>query len=167
MSDEQNNQQAAQAAPVSVNGQYIKDLSFEVPGAPQIFTELNKGAPEIPINVDIRAQPLGQNLYEVALHFNIESKVQGKTVFIVELAYAGVFTLNVPQEHLQPMLLIECPRLIFPFARNIIADITREGGFPPLMMQPIDFLALFRQRVEQAQAEAAAAEGQPGNGAGA
>ncbi|MBY0430168.1 MAG: protein-export chaperone SecB [Rhodospirillales bacterium] len=131
-----------------INGQYIKDLSFEVPNAPQIFGELNKGAPDIPINVDIQVNKFPNNVFEVVLHLQIDSKLGDARCFLVELAYAGVFTVNVAQEHLQPMLFIECPRMLFPFARAIIADMTREGGFPPLMMQPIDFSVMYRQRME-------------------
>ncbi|HTH16963.1 MAG TPA: protein-export chaperone SecB [Magnetospirillum sp.] len=139
-----------------VNGQYVKDLSFEVPGAPGIYMEMQGQAPNIPIHVDINASKLGDNSYEVVLHLKVEARLEdNRPVFIVELAYGGIFTLNIPAEHLQPMLLIECPRLLFPFARNIIADTTRDGGFPPLMIQPIDFVQLFRARMEAAQAEAA------------
>lgn len=147
MSEEQN------LPPIQVNAQYIKDLSFEVPGAPAVFVELQNGQPEIAVQVNLNAQPLGENLFEVVLQMNIDAKLNGKPAFIAELAYGGVFTLNVPEEHVQPMLLIECPRLLFPFARNIIADVTRDGGFPPMLLQPIDFVALFRQRLEEVEAE--------------
>ncbi|MGE5548134.1 MAG: protein-export chaperone SecB [Solirubrobacterales bacterium] len=140
--------------PMVVNGQYIKDLSFEVPGAPAIFGEMSGQSPEIPIHVDIDAQPLNDNVYEVVLHIKVEAKLPEKPVFIVELAYGGIFTLNVAPEHVQPMLLVECPRMLFPFARTIIADMTRDGGFPPLMIQPIDFVQLYRSRMEQSSHEA-------------
>jgi preprotein translocase subunit SecB len=134
---------------LQVNAQYIKDLSFEVPGAPAIYAELAAGSPEITVRVDLAAQPLGQNIFEVVLQLAIDAKLKERTAFIAELSYAGVFSLNVPEEHLQPILLIECPRLLFPFARNIIADVTRDGGFPPMMLQPIDFISLYRSRMEQ------------------
>lgn len=146
------NNEAAQPALV-VNGQYIKDLSFEVPGAPGIYGEMQGRNPEIAIHVDINAGGLRDSVFEVVLHLKVEAKDEAKTVFIAELAYGGVFTLNVPQEHLQAMLLIECPRMLFPFARAIIADMTRDGGFPPLMIQPIDFVQLFRSRMEAAAQE--------------
>lgn len=139
--------------PLVVNGQYVKDLSFEVPGAPGIYGEMQGGNNDIAIHVDINATPLKDNVFEVVLHLKVDAKAGEKAVFIAELAYGGVFTINVPQEHLQAMALIECPRLLFPFARQIIADITRDGGFPPLMIQPIDFVQLFRSRMEQAAAE--------------
>lgn len=145
--------------PLTVNGQYIKDLSFEVPGAPMIFHEMQGQNPEIPIHVDIDANKLGDNAYEVVLHLRVEASLpDSKPVFIAELAYAGVFILNVPEEHVQAVLLVECPRLLFPFARNLIADLTRDGGFPPLMIQPLDFVQLYRSRLEQVAAEEGAAE---------
>jgi preprotein translocase subunit SecB len=145
--------------PLIINGQYIKDLSFEIPGAPTIYTEMQGQNPDIPIHVDITASGLRENTFEVVLHLKIDATLpDGKPVFLVELAYGGIFTINVAPEHVQAMLLIECPRMMFPFARNIIADLTRDGGFPPLMIQPIDFVQLFRARVEAAQAEAAQAD---------
>lgn len=136
--------------PMVINGQYVKDLSFEVPGAPGIFGEMQGQNPSIPIHVDINADALNENTYEVVLHLKVEARLaDNRPVFVAELAYGGIFTLNVPQEHVQPMLLIECPRLLFPFARSIIADMTRDGGFPPLLIQPIDFMQLYRSRVEQ------------------
>ena len=139
----------AKLPPMVINGQYVKDLSFEVPGAPAIYSEMQGQNPNIPIHVDINAQPLNDNTFEVVLHLKVEARLEDdRAVFVAELAYAGIFTLNVAPEHVQPMLLIECPRMLFPFARNIIADMTREGGFPPLMIQPIDFMQLFRSRAE-------------------
>lgn len=135
--------------PLQVNAQYIKDLSFEVPGAPGIYGELAGSSPDISVRVDLNAEPLQENVFEVVLQLAVEAKVKDRTAFIVDLSYGGVFTLNLPQEHVQPVLLIECPRLLFPFARNIVADVTRDGGFPPMMLQPIDFVALFRTRMEQ------------------
>ncbi len=140
-------------APLIVNGQYIKDLSFEVPGAPAIFSQLTS-PPEIPISVDIRVNRLGENVYEVVLHLKVEASMGDKPVFIAELDYGGVFTVNVPEEHIEPLLTIEAARLLFPFARNIIADVTRDGGLPPLMLQPVDFVGIYRQRAEARAAEA-------------
>jgi preprotein translocase subunit SecB len=148
--------EAGSASPIQVSAQYIKDLSFEVPGAPAVFAELAGAQPELTVRVDLNAVPLGGNAFEVTLILNADAKVGEKVAFIVELTYAGVFLLNVPEEHLQPVLLIEAPRLLFPFARMIIANVTSDGGLPPLMLQPIDFAALFRSRMEQfAQSEAA------------
>lgn len=135
--------------PIQVNAQYIKDLSFEVPGAPQIFVDLAGTQPELTVRVDLNAQPMGGNVFEVSLQLSADAKVNDRVAFIIELTYAGMFSLNVPEEHLQPILLIEAPRLLFPFARAIIAEVTSGGGLPPLMMQPIDFAALYRARLEQ------------------
>lgn len=135
--------------PIQVNAQYIKDLSFEVPGAPQVFVDLAGSQPELSVRVDLNAQPTGGNTFEVSLQLAVDAKVNDKVAFIIELTYGGLFTLNVPEEHLQPVLLIEAPRLLFPFARAVIADVTSGGGLPPLMLQPIDFAALYRSRLEQ------------------
>ncbi|MBK1663216.1 protein-export chaperone SecB [Rhodospirillum rubrum] len=145
----------ADQAPLIINGQYIKDLSFEVPNAPRIFAELD-GQPEVPINVDVTATPVGERFFEVSLKFRIEGRIKGKVAFIAELDYCAVATVNLPDEHIHPVLLIEVPRLMFPFARNILADLTRDGGFPPLMIQPLDFAAMYRNRVQAAQSQATA-----------
>jgi len=164
MSDNSGNGgETAQQAPLAVNGQYIKDLSFESPNAPGILAELQNQQPDVNVNVDVQAAKLeGQpanNMYEVILDVRAELKLGEKTGFIVELKYAGVFTINVPEEHLSAMLLIECPRILFPFARNILADATRDGGFVPLLLQPIDFAAMYQanlaQQVKQADADVA------------
>jgi preprotein translocase subunit SecB len=139
---------AGSLLPIQVNAQYVKDLSFEVPGAPAVFTELAGATPELAVRVDLNATPLGSNTFEVTLILAADAKVGEKIGFIVELTYAGIFTLNVPEEHVQPILLIEAPRLLFPFARSIIANVTSEGGLPPLMLQPIDFASLYRARME-------------------
>ena len=147
-----------QQAPLTVNAQYIKDLSFEIPGAPAIFGELAQAAPELNVQVGIDTQHLGETVYEAALRMTVEAKIKDKVAFICDLTYAGIFTLVLPQEHVQPVLMVECPRLLFPFCRSIIADATREGGFPPVLLQPLDFLELYRQRMQ------AAANEQPADG---
>lgn len=162
-----NPQQGAQPGqpPLVVNIQYVKDLSFEVPGAPQIFTQL-KTQPQVNINLDVQARRVqeGQNVFEVSIMIRAEAHEpvgQGgngqaapapATVFVAELTYAGVFTLSgLPDNALEPVLLVECPRILFPFARNILADVTRDGGFPPVLLQPIDFVALWQSRRQQQQ----------------
>jgi len=137
------------APALKIIGQYTKDLSFEIPNAPQVFLESQGDAPEIPIQVDVAAAGVGPNLYEVILRLRVEARTGEKKLFIVELDYAGLFALNLPEEQIAPCLLIECPRLLFPFARAIIADVTRDGGFPPLVLQPLDFVALYRTRLEE------------------
>lgn len=144
--------------PLTVNAQYIKDLSFEAPTTPGIFGILAEKNPDISINVDVNAQPLNNNIFEVVLVMKAECKAEDKTAFILELVYGGVFTLNVPEEHQSAMLLIECPRLLFPYARNIISDVTRDGGFPPLMLGPVDFVAMYQNQLQEQMAAGNAAE---------
>jgi preprotein translocase subunit SecB len=132
-----------------VNAQYIKDLSFENPRAPHSLRQ-QAAQPAVDINVDVKAQNLGQDMFEVVLTINASAKVQNESLFLVELTYGAVVTVrNVPQEMLSPVILIETPRLMFPFARNIIAETTRDGGFPPLMINPIDFAELLRRNAAQ------------------
>ncbi len=146
--------------PLVVNIQYVKDLSLEVPGAPAIYTQL-RTAPRVDINLDVQARRIvdGQDQFEVVLAIRADAKMPAETgetelqVFVAELAYGGVFTLTgIPEESIEPVLLVECPRLLFPFARNILSEVTREGGFPPVLLQPIDFVALWQSRRGQAQA---------------
>jgi preprotein translocase subunit SecB len=136
----------SQVPPISINTQYVKDLSFENPNAPQSLVP-QTAQPNIDVNVNVQARGLGPNVYEVVLSITCTAKHEQMTAFIVEVAYAGVFTFTgVPTEHLHPILLIECPRLLFPFARALVANATRDGGFLPLMIQPIDFLELYRRQ---------------------
>lgn len=140
-----------EAPRLMIQTQFIKDMSFENPQAP-LSPEQNKQRPEIAVRVDVRAEPMNDGHFEVVLQLNVEAKTDDKTIFVLELAYGGVFALvNIPKESLQPLLLVECPRILFPFARRIVADATRDGGFPPLMIDPIDFVTLYRRRQQQAQ----------------
>ncbi len=157
----------AQAPRLSIVAQYVKDLSFENPRAPAGIQGNER--PEIQIKVDSRGRQLEAERFEVELVINVEAKSGGEPLFVCELTYGGVFMIaNVPQDAVQPVLMIECPRLLFPFARRVIADATRDGGFPPLMIDPIDFVALYRRRVAEAQAQAqaggAATAGNPPTG---
>jgi preprotein translocase subunit SecB len=145
---------AEQGSPITVNAQYTKDLSFEVPSAPQVFSEMQKNQPDININIEVNARPLGEKTFEVELSIKASCTVGEMTGFILELLYAGVFTLNVPDEHRQAILLIECPRLLFPYARNILSDATRDGGFPPVMLGQVDFVAMYQNQLKTAQANA-------------
>jgi preprotein translocase subunit SecB len=154
--------------PLVVNIQYVKDLSFEVPGAPQIYSQL-RAQPQVNINLDVQARRVqdGQNVFEVSIMIRAEAHEAAApggngqaaaavppTVFVAELTYAGVFTLSgLPDNAIEPVLLVECPRMLFPFARNILADVTRDGGFPPVLLQPIDFVALWQARRAQAQTQ--------------
>lgn len=134
-------------------GQYLKDLSFENPNAPASLNPEGEG-PNIDISVNVNANVLGDNTYEVELAIQAKATRGDDTVFAAELLYAGVFQIeNFPEENLQPMILIECPRMLFPFARQILAAATRDGGFPPLLLDPIDFAGLFQQKVAEAAQE--------------
>jgi preprotein translocase subunit SecB len=142
---------ADQSPRMTIMSQYVRDLSFENPRAP-LSLQSSQDRPEIQIQVDVRARHMEAERYEVMLQLHAEAKVSDNIVFIVELTYGGIFgLLNVPQDSLQPLLLIECPRLLFPFARRVVADATRDGGFPPLLIDPIDFVTLYRRRQLQAQ----------------
>lgn len=166
---------AAPAAPqnpqMAVLAQYLQDLSFE---SPSPLTNLQmEERPAIQVDVDVQARKLNDEQYEVKLIVNVEAKKKDseEVAFVVESVYCGIFLIrNVPENHMEGFLIVECARLLFPFARSIIANATRDGSFPPLMLDPIDFLGLFQKKqqeraaaqaqVEQAQAEA---EGQPVN----
>ncbi|WP_421784564.1 protein-export chaperone SecB [Hyphobacterium sp.] len=141
--------------------QYVKDLSFENPGAPATL-RANQAQPSIDINIDVQARGVEDNTYEVTIMMSAQAKREDDTTFICELAYGGLFELlNFDDAARQPMLLVECPRLLFPYARRVFADATRDGGFPPLMLEPIDFAGLYRQQlVRQQQAGAAAKDGE-------
>lgn len=137
----ENNPQPA----IMINTQYIKDLSLEIPHAPEIFRELTE-APNVNIHVDVDAQLMHDNFYNVSLSVKMDGDIKDKKLFILELVYAAVVSLNVPQEHLEPVLLIEIPRLTFPFARSVITNCLVEGGLPPFMINPIDFVSMYNQR---------------------
>jgi preprotein translocase subunit SecB len=156
--------EAPPAPPLVINVQFIKDLSFEVPGAPMIYSTL-KTQPRVDINLDVQARRVqeGQNVFEVTLAIRAEASeattnggtASGPRVFLAELSYSGIFTLNgVPDSSVEPLLLVECPRILFPFARSILADVTRDGGFTPVLLQPIDFLSLWQARRQAAAAAA-------------
>ena len=136
-----------------INAQYIKDLSFENPRAPQSLMQ-QATPPSVEINIDVKAQTVGPENYEVVLTMKASAKAQNDTLFLAELSYGAVVTVrNVPQAMMGHVLLVETPRLMFPFARNIIAETTRDGGFPPLMINPVDFAELLRRNTAAAGAE--------------
>lgn len=144
-----------QGAPLSIRGQYIRDLSFEIPKAPESISGLTK-APNVDIQIEVSVRDLQADTYEVTLAIRCEAKAETESVFILELSYAGVFTLTgIPQEHLKPALYIECPRYLFPFARSVIASLTQESSLPPMLINPIDFASLYRARYQEAQKGAA------------
>jgi preprotein translocase subunit SecB len=138
---------------VGILAQYVKDLSFENPNAPAVFQW--QGQPQMDVQVNIGVTGVGQDVHEVVLKIEVEAKGDQGVAFRVETLYAGLFALrNIPEEQLQPFLLAEAPRLLFPFARRIIADTVIDGGFPPLLLDPIDFAGLYMQSAAQQQAEA-------------
>ena len=147
---------ASNSAPqLMVLAQYTKDLSFENPNAPGSLQQTTQ--PQINISVNVVTSPLSDTDIEVTLRLEGKAETAGSVMFNIELQYAGVFRIqNVPQEQVQPLVLIECPRLLFPFAREIIATSVRNGGFPPLMLDPIDFVSLYQQRLAQQTPEATA-----------
>jgi preprotein translocase subunit SecB len=137
-----------------VNVQYVKDLSFENPRAPQSLIQ-PATQPEVAINVDVKARNLNPEAYEVLLTINVNATAQGEPVFLVELVYAAVVTVrNASEQILATLVLVETPRIIFPFARAVIATATRDGGFPPLLINPIDFAELLRRQQSPDQAPA-------------
>lgn len=149
----ENNQSTGNGAQPTLNvlAQYVKDLSFESPGAPNSLRGREQ-APGININVNVNANPLSEKEFDVNLSLNARAGFDKDVLFNVELVYGGVFRIEgFPQEHMLPLLFIECPRLLFPFARQIIADATRNGGFPPLMLDPIDFAQMFQQKIAEEQ----------------
>ena len=142
---------------VGVISQYVKDLSFENPNSPAVYQW--QGQPRIDVQFNIGSNSVGEDVYEVSLKIDVRATVGEQTAFAVELLYAGLFGLrNVPQEQLQPFLLAEAPRILFPFARRIVSDTVRDGNFPPLMLEPIDFASLYMAQAQQQQAELAAGE---------
>lgn len=134
---------------VQIRAQYVKDLSFESPHAPgSLFAAAQR--PNIDVGVDLKAQKLQDGFYEVLIMLSARASHEGNSLFLIELAYGGVFQLsNVPEEHTERVLLIDGPFMLFPFLRRIISDVTRDGGFPPLMLDPIDFHQLYLQNKQQ------------------
>jgi preprotein translocase subunit SecB len=139
---------AAPTGSLQINAQYVKDLSFENPHAPQSLTQQIQ--PEVGINVDVKARGLGNDMFEVILTVNATAKAKEETMFVVELTYGAVCTCKSENQELTAMLvLVETPRMMFPFARQVVAEVTRNGGYPPLMINPIDFTDLLRKQTQQ------------------
>ena len=127
---------------MQINAQYIKDFSFENPNSPGSLQP--KSEPSVEVNVDVQAVPLSDHVYEVSLTTSIAGRDETQTLFIIELVYAGIFTFQgESDDNIQPALLIDCPQLLFPFARSIISGVTQNGGFPPLLLQPVNFAQLY------------------------
>ena len=146
---------AGQGPMLNVLAQYTKDFSFENPNAPNALRQAGQ-QPQLSIQIDVRPKQLSNTDYEVELKLDGKAEVAGSLLFSFDVVYAGVFRLqNIPEENMGPVVMIECPRLLFQFARQIIATAVVNGGYPPLMLDPVDFVALYRQRTEQMQAQPA------------
>lgn len=148
-----------QALQIVINAQYLKDLSFENPNAPQSLVG-GQQQPKIEMAVDVAARGIGENVAEVALTLRAQATQADRTAFIAEVVYAGVISYPpIPQEQAKALVLIEGPRLLFPFARQILATVVQQGGFPPLMLQPIDFVDIFRRQAMNQLSAADAPQG--------
>ena len=144
--------QADTAPAINALAQYAKDLSFENPNAPRSLQPQEGQGPQINIQVNVNAKQLAETDFEVDLTLQGDAKTGTDVLFAFDLTYSGVFRVrNIPQDQLHPVVMIECPRLLFPFARQIVADSVRNGGFPPLFIDPIDFVGLYRQKAMEAQ----------------
>ena len=134
-----------------IHAQYIKDLSFENPNAPEVLTETT-GQPDVEIGVNVGAKMIGDGQFEVLLNLTAKAKADDKALFLVDLTYAGIVSApNTPEDELNPLIMIEAPRLLFPFARAIVSDMTRDGGFMPLNIQPVDFVAVYQHNLARQQ----------------
>ena len=140
------------APSMSLIGQYIRDLSFESPGAPGSIM-LGAGNPTFSVNINVGVKKQADEIYAVEITLNAKADRDAAVLFAVELVYGGVFRIrNVPEARLPELLMIECPRLIFPFARQVLASVTQQGGFPPLMMEPVDFSQVYLQNLKALEA---------------
>ena len=150
----QGDDQDLRGLPITVHAQYLKDFSFECPNSPAVLLDL-KQPPEVKVDLKVNAESMSdfkENSFEVSVILVIKANATGDTAFIVDLTYAGLFTIEgISEDALEPVLMIECPRLLFPFVRTIIGQATRDAGFPPLMMNPIDFADLYRHNKTVAQ----------------
>jgi preprotein translocase subunit SecB len=134
---------------LTINAQYIKDLSFENPSAIENLLRQDEEASTL-VNIEVSCQPLQETIFEVSLGVKGHVQRSDQTVYLVELTYSGVFTLTgLPEEMAKFILFVECPRLLFPFARNVVAQVTQESGFPPLYLKPVDFAALLKEKLEE------------------
>ena len=149
---------------ITIHTQYVKDLSFENPNAPRIYVNM-KESPSAQVSIDVQGTRLQENTYEVVVNAEVKATQQDQTAFVIELKYGGLVTLSgeITEEQRETLLLIEVPRYLLPFARNVISDCTREGGFPPLLINPVDFTRLYR---EQKARQSEAAQQQRTNGEG-
>ena len=155
------NTAAATEAPLAIQVQYIKDFSFENPNSPQSLSDMGNN-PNIAVDINVDAKQLGERQFEVILRMSAKAERETRTIFEVELLYGGICQVGgqVPDDQVSPLVMIEGPRMLFPFARGIIANATRDGGFPPLLLNPVNFVALYQQMAanQKAAADQKAAE---------
>ncbi|KQN73676.1 protein-export chaperone SecB [Devosia sp. BK] len=145
--------QPGNAPSMNLVGQYVRDLSFENPGAPGTIMA-GGGNPAFNVSISVGVKKQSDDLYAVELNLKAKANREETLLFNVELVYGGVFRLrNIPEAQISTLLMVECPRLIFPFARQVLANVTQQGGFPPLMMEPVDFMAIYRQNLAQLAAK--------------
>ena len=142
--------------PVHVISQYVKDMSFENPGA--TIANAGDNRPDINIQIETNAEKLndrGERIFEVALKIKVDAKQAGKQMFLLETEYGGIFEINakVPEEYIHPLVMVECPRIIFPFVRAVVASAIQEGGYPSLLLAPVDFASLYQQQMQKLQEE--------------
>ncbi len=142
---------AEQQASFNIEKIYVKDLSLEVPNAPQVFMQAE--APELDVQVHTASQHITEALYEVTVTVTVTAKAGDKTMFLAEVAQAGIFTIqNVPAEELEPLLGIGCPTILYPYVREVVSDVVTRAGFPPVLLAPVSFEALYMQRQQQGAA---------------
>ncbi len=159
------NQDPSKVPSLNIVGQYVRDLSFENPDAPASIMGATT-APAFNVGINVAVKKQSDDIYAVELTLNAKAERDSKVLFNVELIYGGLFRIqNVPENQMAPALMIECPRLIFPFARQVLASVTQSGGFPPLLMEPVDFAGIYRQNLSRMAEAAKQADG--GNGSGA
>jgi preprotein translocase subunit SecB len=140
------NDAPAATASVALRGQYIKDASFENPRAPASLVSSGE-APKLEVAVNLGAQRLEETVFELAIHINVRAVQEKQSVFLIDLAYGGVLEIkNAAEDQLEPLLFVQGAMLLFPYARRVISDLTRDGGFPPLLLEPIDFSAMYAQQ---------------------
>jgi preprotein translocase subunit SecB len=136
-----------QDSPYTIQGQYIKDLSFENPNPLESFGDHSQFDPEVSIGIEVTAHSLNEEVFEVLLDVQVTAKKDGETMFLVELSYGSIVTIgSVEKEMIGPLLMVHCPTMMFPFVRNIVAQVTRDGGYPPLYLSPVDFWDLYQER---------------------
>jgi len=147
-------EQSEQQPVFSIDKLYVKDLSLEIPNAPEIFLE--REAPQVDVQLQTQGKGVQDGVFEVVLTVTVTAKLKDKTVFLVEVAQGGIFQIrNVPQDDMEPILGIACPNILFPYAREVVSDAVSRAGFPPVVLNPMNFEAMYQQRKQEKATEAA------------